>query len=102
MVEDGCQHRQSEEAKIKSLSIRNGVHIGALVPFYQKSDKLSHFPLRNRKKVRTQYHSEKEIIFQLFTFADTDVFFLACEIHLCQDQYCSMPTRSQVLHCDLC
>ena len=40
--------------------------------------------------------SEKEIIFKLFTFADTDVFFLACEIHLCQDRYCSMPTRSQV------
>lgn len=32
MIEDGCQHRQSEEAKIKSLSIRNGVHIEALEP----------------------------------------------------------------------
>jgi len=60
MVEDGCRHIQSEEAKVKSLSI-----------------------------------SEREIIFELFTFADSDVFFLACEIHLCQDQYCSMPTRSQ-------
>ena len=45
------------------------------------------------------HKSEKEIIFNLFTFADTDVFFLACEIHLCQDRYCSMPTRSQVHRC---
>ena len=59
---------------------------------------MSYLLLRNwNQKVWTQYHSEKEIIFQLFTFADTDVFFLACEIHLCQDQYCSMPTRSQGL-----
>ena len=27
MVEDGCQHRQTEEAKIKSLTIRNWVNI---------------------------------------------------------------------------
>ena len=63
------------------------------------SKRLYHITYMKCKCLKTSFkpsQSEKEIIFKLFTFADTDVFFLACEIHLCQDQYCSMPTRSQV------
>ena len=121
MVEDGCQHRQTEEAKIKSLTIRNWVHMKLPIWYglFGMISDMDHIiwskwystisELLEQVKIYwticseieawnfwTQNQSEKEIIFRLFTFADTDVFFLACEIHLCQDQYCSMPTRSQV------